>query len=608
MLQLPAEEKGKLIKIEVGAVKTPRLTLDRKVALTVKINSVRLENFKGIENLVINASGANVIIRGENGTGKSTVSDAYFWTLTGKFTDGSLGEVNRYDADGKLIRDEKVHAVEIELDDSTTIRRESINVFDKNGNFKSTTQNFYIDGVELKQKEFESEVAKITCGVSINPFSFCQMNWKERRNILMKMSPIDEVAVRASDESFKQLNLGKYAADTFISVQKAEIKKLNTELQGIPARIDELSRKKFSVEGDEESLRAEISKLKAELQEAAAKVETVQKSMSGNEKLKSEMLKVQRKVYALESEIERTKINIEHAEDRLKELREEFKKMYVMSAGKCPTCGQKIPAEEFQAQKESKLEEIKVRGTAHKEVRDKLTSDLAKKVEELEQLKWQLEEMQAQVEDGEKTAGMEELKTAGMERDKIISELTEAQNKLARFLQNQDETAKTQSRIEYLKKRERELNQQIADCEGQINLAEKFIRAKIKLTEDTINAKFEFVKFKMFETLLNGSIKEICEPMIEGVPYNSGLNRGAKLKAALDILKTLQKYYGVELPIFIDDAESYTSNSLVKLPNQMFRMVAAEGVRKLKIEVEKPARVSKPVREVALKFEEVEVA
>ena len=35
----------------------------------------------------------------------------------------------------------------------------------------------------------------------------------------------------------------------------------------------------------------------------------------------------------------------------------------------------------------------------------------------------------------------------------------------------------------------------------------------------------------MFETLINGSVKEICEPMIDGVPYNSGLNRGAKLKA-----------------------------------------------------------------------------
>ena len=53
----------------------------------------------------------------------------------------------------------------------------------------------------------------------------------------------------------------------------------------------------------------------------------------------------------------------------------------------------------------------------------------------------------------------------------------------------------------------------------------------------------------MFETLINGSVKEICEPMIDGVPYNSGLNRGAKLKAALDILKTLQRFYSSRMEI-----------------------------------------------------------
>lgn len=105
------------------------------------------------------------------------------------------------------------------------------------------------------------------------------------------------------------------------------------------------------------------------------------------------------------------------------------------------------------------------------------------------------------------------------------------------------------------------------------------------MIEDAINSKFEFVKFKMFETLINGTVKEICEPMIDGVPYDDGLNRGAKFKAALDILRTLQKFYSIELPIFIDDAESYTSNSFVELPNQIFLLKVSEG--DLKIEVEK---------------------
>lgn len=68
--------------------------------------------------------------------------------MTGKFSDGTSGEVNFFDAEGKLKRDKKIHSIEIEFDDHTTIRRELVNNFDKLGNFKATTQNYFIDGEE----------------------------------------------------------------------------------------------------------------------------------------------------------------------------------------------------------------------------------------------------------------------------------------------------------------------------------------------------------------------------------------------------------------------------------------------------------------------------
>ncbi len=134
----------------------------------MKICSMKLENFKAIENLEIIADRKNVVVSGQNGTGKTSISDAYTWVLTGKFADGNIGEVNFYDAAGNLNRDRKIHAVEIELDDKTTIRRELVNTFDKHGNFKATTQNFYIDGVAVKQKEFDVEILKITGGAALN--------------------------------------------------------------------------------------------------------------------------------------------------------------------------------------------------------------------------------------------------------------------------------------------------------------------------------------------------------------------------------------------------------------------------------------------------------
>ena len=67
----------------------------------MKIISIRMENFKGEQGREIIANGENVTISGRNGTGKSTIADAYFWAMTGKISDGSIGEVNSFDTDGK---------------------------------------------------------------------------------------------------------------------------------------------------------------------------------------------------------------------------------------------------------------------------------------------------------------------------------------------------------------------------------------------------------------------------------------------------------------------------------------------------------------------------
>ena len=57
----------------------------------MKLNRLTLQNFKGVEKLTIEPQGANMAILGENGTGKTTVADAYAWVVFGKsFTGDSV--------------------------------------------------------------------------------------------------------------------------------------------------------------------------------------------------------------------------------------------------------------------------------------------------------------------------------------------------------------------------------------------------------------------------------------------------------------------------------------------------------------------------------------
>ena len=127
------------------------------------------------------------------------------------------------------------------------------------------------------------------------------------------------------------------------------------------------------------------------------------------------------------------------------------------------------------------------------------------------------------------------------------------------------------------------MNVEIATLEGKIARAENFQHERIKQFEEQINANFEHVRFKLFDRLVDGTPREVCEAMIDGVPYQS-LSKGEKLKAALDILRALQRRYGVELPLIIDDAESYTANSLVDVPNQKILLRVTEGDLQIAVE------------------------
>lgn len=49
----------------------------------MKLLELRLENFKGIRQITFSPGGHGATVFGDNGTGKTTLADAYFWLLNG---------------------------------------------------------------------------------------------------------------------------------------------------------------------------------------------------------------------------------------------------------------------------------------------------------------------------------------------------------------------------------------------------------------------------------------------------------------------------------------------------------------------------------------------
>lgn len=137
------------------------------------------------------------------------------------------------------------------------------------------------------------------------------------------------------------------------------------------------------------------------------------------------------------------------------------------------------------------------------------------------------------------------------EQQKIISSLKERMMKRAAITAAEAEVAR-------LMERGRELAQLIADIERKEYTADMLCKKRVEDCENRINSMFELVKFKLFDTTIEGNEFETCVPMVNGVPYQVA-NTATKVNAGLDIINALCRFNNVSAPIFFDNAESVRS-------------------------------------------------
>lgn len=129
---------------------------------------------------------------------------------------------------------------------------------------------------------------------------------------------------------------------------------------------------------------------------------------------------------------------------------------------------------------------------------------------------------------------LRETQVALAERDVI-----EANN--ARIAELETEYHKQQETLAELEKTEFKVNQ--------------FSKARVQAIEERVNSMFRMVKFKLFDTLINGSEVETCEATVDGVPFST-LNQARQMNVGLDIINTICEKEEISAPIVIDNRES----------------------------------------------------
>ena len=175
---------------------------------TIKLKKLSLVNFKGIKNLEIELKD-QTIIEGKNGSGKTSVFDAYSWLLFGKNSQNQTDfSIKTYDTNNNVIHNLE-HSVEgtFMIDDSEVVLKRllrekwSKKKGSENPELTGNETIFFINEVPKSLSEYklfvDGIISEESQKVLSNPLYFNQtMKWQDRRTILSKLAgDIDKTSI-----------------------------------------------------------------------------------------------------------------------------------------------------------------------------------------------------------------------------------------------------------------------------------------------------------------------------------------------------------------------------------------------------------------------------
>ena len=263
----------------------------------MKILSLTLENFRSIKNLTVNFDGKDADVLGANGTGKTTIANAICWLLIDRpateeadftpKTEGTHGLNHKASMTVELPNGQKLTLAKDFYEKWTRKRGSATEEFTGN------VTDYYIDGVKSKKKEY-TEVVETACGIDIERVKMLMvlgyfadtMKTDEKRRILFEMAgeftDMDVIAANEELEGIENFLLMPGTSDKNYTIEQwkkivvEQRKKLNKDLETIPARIDEASKNIAENVEDMEALNAELNRL----EEKKSSIEEKKRSLS----------------------------------------------------------------------------------------------------------------------------------------------------------------------------------------------------------------------------------------------------------------------------------------------------------------------------------------
>lgn len=366
---------------------------------------------------------------------------------------------------------------------------------------------------------------------------------------------------------------------------------------------------------------AEISKLQEEynkeqtvyLSNFNEEVEKIQKEIRDVDSYNADIDKANKKA---ESDKENAKKELKNMTDLLsglqkrhEELTEQNKecKARVFTGEKCAYCGQELPEDKleearkrFNEQKEKDHAYIVAQGKANKEYIERalkgienLKTEIYKPLELKD--KKSKDDLEAKLGDlrdsfvpyNKTTEGAAKLSVIEEKRANLTvipqqdnSALLNMKRGLldeieanSKKLGMKDEYDKQVEKIKGLQEELKNNSIELAKLEGKLAKVKEYEEEKAKIISDRVNGKFEYVQIEMSETNKSGDIVPACV-----IKDNKGVNalvtnNASRVLCGIDIAIAFQNFYGLSLPLFIDDYELFSEDNQPDVNRQVIRLI-----------------------------------
>lgn len=626
----------------------------------MKAKKLILDSFKGVAHGEYDFSDITTI-QGKNGTGKTTLADAWFWLFTDKDYDlQSNPEVHPdfmsesepsvtavLDVDGKDVKIRKFQC------DMRTKKQKEQNAPVRIAN------KYEINDVPKTQKDFFRDVEDK--GIDIDKFLllchtdvFTGQKSADCRKILFGM--IEDVTDKKVAEMIPECKdayekLDDYTVDELMAMSKATVKRSKEQMDSLPNQIIGMEKSKVEIDpdlpGKIKALEDEIREDTEKLNDAKKKADTVnidnrirelrtRKTEMYND-VNSERLAKYRQIHT----------EVDLADDAYADAKRELRKIEASGDGinasyksavelskrldaelqnlkaekftgrtVCPTCGQAIPKEQIASAKanwqklhdervkdaEDKLRAVKTQIESYKTEGKKLATDKKAAEKAVSDAKEKLLAITAELDKYSEPINPDyteidaEIEKLNGEKQKCgdytklaytIHETVEKKKSLLNVYVKAQGAEVSNSliddRIAEAKSALKQYAQAKADAESMLYQIQLISQKKNELLSEQVNSHFTRVKFRLFVTQKNGEIKDDCTPLVlcsdgEYRDMTYSANTAAIVAAKLDICSGLQKFYGQNLPIWLDGAECLdeANRKALKMDNQLILLCVSE--------------------------------